>query len=138
MQYKCVTYTSLAALDLSERQLLDIGSIARDLNAIDGITGVLIFNGTHFLQFVEGPPAAVEDLIDRLRRDERHSGLEIRDERMADGRLFADWSMKMVRVRSEFAEAHEDVLEALPAGLPEPARERVIAMVQLISEEVDL
>lgn len=138
MQFNCVTYTSLAALDLGEWQLFEIAAIARDLNALDGITGLLIFNGTHFLQWIEGPPQAIDELIERLRRDQRHIGLEIRDQQTTTARLFADWSMKLVRVRSDFAEAQEDVLDSLPEGLPAAVRQRIVGMVQLISEDVEL
>lgn len=138
MQFKCVTYTSLAALDFDEEQLRAIHEVATSLNGIDGVTGLLIFNGTHFLQWIEGSPQAIDDLVERLRRDPRHSGVEIRDERMADERMFSDWSMKLVRVRSTFLLAQKDVETQLPAGLPEPIRARMLAMLEQISEEVEL
>jgi hypothetical protein len=136
VQYKRLAYTSLAALDLSVEQLFDIGQTARDLNGLDGITGLLLFNGTNFLQWVEGPPEAIDELMERIRRDPRHSAVEIRETQLADDRLFPDWSMKLVRVRTQLMQAHEDVLESLPAGLPEPIRERIAGMVELISVEV--
>lgn len=136
MQYKRLAYTSLAALDLSVEQLFDIGQTARDLNALDGVTGLLLFNGTHFLQWIEGAPEVIDELMERLRRDPRHSAVEIRETQMADSRLFADWSMKLVRVRAQFMQAHEDVLEALPKGLPDNIRDRIADMVELISVEV--
>jgi hypothetical protein len=135
MQFKCVTYTSLAALDLDEEQLRSIHEAALALNGIDGISGLLLFNGIHFLQWIEGPPDAVDELIERLRRDPRHSGFEIRDERMADERIFGGWSMQLVRVRTSFLLAQDDVVPQLPIGLPEPIRERILAMVERISEE---
>jgi hypothetical protein len=138
LQYKCVTYTSLAALDLSEEQLRSIHEAALSLNGIDGISGLLLFNGTHFLQWIEGPPDAIDELVERLRRDPRHSGFEIRDERMADERIFGDWSMKLVRVRSSFLLAQDDVVPQLPTELPEPVRARILAMVERISEVVEL
>jgi hypothetical protein len=138
MQFKCVTYTSLAALDLSEEQLRSIHEAAHTLNGIDGISGLLLFNGTHFLQWIEGPPDAIDELIERLRRDPRHSGVEIRDERMADERFFGDWSMKLVRVRSNFLLAQDDVAIQLPAGLPDSVSARILNMVERISEEVEL
>jgi hypothetical protein len=138
MQFKCVTYTSLAALDLDEEQLRSIHETALALNGVDGISGLLLFNGTHFLQWIEGPPAAIDDLLERLRVDARHSGFEVRDERMADKRFFGDWSMKLVRVRSNFHFAQEDVAGQLPVDLPEHVRERILAMVERISEDVEL
>ena len=138
MQFKCVTYTSLAALDLDEDQLRAIHGAARDLNGIDGISGLLLFNGTHFLQWIEGPPEAIDELIERLRRDPRHSGFEIRDERITTERMFGDWTMKLVRVRSSFLLAQDDVVSQLPDNFPEHLRARVLQMVEKISEDVAL
>ncbi|GLR46383.1 BLUF domain-containing protein [Sphingomonas astaxanthinifaciens] len=136
MQFKRLAYTSLAALDLTVEQLFDIGQTARDLNGLDGITGLLLFNGTHFLQWIEGAPEAIDDLMERLRRDPRHSAVEIRETELADERLFPDWSMKLVRVRTHYQEAHDDVLEKLPVGLSDAIRARIAGMVELISVEV--
>ena len=138
MQYKCVAYTSLAALDLDERQLLDIHAAARDLNGIDGITGLLIFNGTHFLQWIEGPPQAIDDLVERLRRDPRHTAFELREEHFADERLFGDWSMELVRVRGRVLAAREDLDRALPPDLPDSVRERIAVMGERVSAELRL
>jgi hypothetical protein len=138
MLFKCVTYTSLAALDLSDEQLRGIQEAAHTLNGIDGISGLLLFNGTHFLQWIEGPPDSIDELVERLRRDPRHSGFEIRDERTAEERMFGDWSMRLVRVRSSFMLAQHDVADQLPAGLPNAVRDRIIAMVERISEDVEL
>jgi hypothetical protein len=138
MQLKCVTYTSLAALDLDEDQLRAIHGAARDLNGIDGISGLLVFNGTHFLQWIEGPPESIDELIERLRRDPRHTGFEIRDERFLDRRMFGDWTMRLVRVRSNFQLAQDDVALQLPGDFPDHLRERVMGMVEKISEDVEL
>lgn len=138
MQFKCVTYTSLAALDLDEDQLRAIHGAARDLNGIDGISGLLLFNGTHFLQWIEGPLESIDQLIERLRRDPRHSGFEIRDERLSERRMFGDWTMKLVRVRSNFHLAQDDVAPQLPEDFPDHLRARVMAMVEKISEDVEL
>lgn len=138
MQFKSVTYTSLAALDLDDDQLRSIHEAASSLNGIDGISGILLFNGTHFLQWIEGPPEAIDELIERLRTDPRHSGIEIRDEQLSDERMFGGWSMKLVRVRSSFRLAHDDVVPQLPDGLPDHVRERILAMVEKISEDVEL
>ena len=49
MDLKSLTYTSLAKLDLTAEDLNAIHRTARELNSLDGITGLLVFNGTHFL-----------------------------------------------------------------------------------------
>jgi hypothetical protein len=138
MNLKSLTYTSLARLDLQESDLEAIQRTARDLNALDGITGLLIFNGTHFLQMVEGSDQAIDDLLVRLRRDPRHSGLEVRDQRAIDQRFFPDWSMELVRVSAQRLMARETVTDRLPGKLPDEVRRRVLAMTEAISGSVAL
>lgn len=136
MELKSLTYTSLARLDLGEEDLEAIRRTARELNALDGITGLLIFNGTHFLQIIEGARDAIDDLVKRLRRDSRHSGFEIRDEREISERSFPDWSMELVRVSTSYFEAKETVAERLPPTVATGVRERVLAMTEAISGTV--
>ena len=102
------------------------------------ITGLLIVNGTHFRQIGEGSPLAIDDLVERLRRDPRHSGIEIRDQRGIDERSFPDWSMELVRVSAGYFEAKDTVSDRLPETVSEPVRERVIQMTEAISGTVRL
>jgi hypothetical protein len=133
MDLTSLTYTSLARLDLQPADLEDIHRSARELNALDGITGLLVFNGTHFLQIIEGARNAIDDLLARLRRDPRHSGLEVRDERKIEERSFPDWSMELVRVNSSYFDARESIADKLPDSVPEPIRIRLFRMTELIS-----
>lgn len=138
MALKSLTYTSFAQLDLTSSDLEDIHRTARHSNALNGITGLLIFNGTHFLQVIEGAPDAIDSLIEQLRRDNRHIGLEIRHEGMTDERSFPDWSMEMVRIKSSYFEARNDVADRLPAAIAPEVRDRVLAMTESISAVVTL
>jgi hypothetical protein len=133
MDITSLTYTSLARLDLSASDLEDIHRAARELNALDGITGLLVFNGTHFLQIVEGSRTAIEELLERLRRDPRHTGLEVRDQHRIERRSFPDWSMELVRVNAGYFEAKDTIAERLPDTVPEEIRARLFRMTELIS-----
>jgi hypothetical protein len=133
MDLTSLTYTSLARLDLQTADLEAIHRTARELNALDGITGLLVFNGTHFLQIVEGSHAAIDDLLDRLRRDPRHTGLEVRDERKIESRSFPDWSMELVRVNASYFKARETIADGLPETVPEVIQLRLFRMTELIS-----
>jgi hypothetical protein len=138
MQLKSLTYTSLARLDLTAEDLEAIHRTARELNPLDGITGLLVFNGTHFLQIIEGAEAAIDDLVERLRRDPRHSGFEIRDQRVIEQRSFPDWSMELVRVSGSFFEARDTITDRLPGSIAPEVRERIVAMTENISGTVSL
>ena len=138
MELRSLTYTSLARLDLDVRDLEDIHRTARDLNALEGVTGLLIFNGTHFLQIVEGAEQAIDELIERLRRDPRHSGLEIRDHHTIEQRSFPDWSMELVRVSASYFEAKGEIANRLPPTVKPEVRDRVFKMTEAISGTVSL
>jgi hypothetical protein len=136
MSLKSLTYTSLARLDLDAGDLEAIHRTAREVNALEGITGLLIFNGTHFLQIIEGSPEAIDDLVERLRRDPRHNGFEIRDERAIEQRSFPDWSMELVRVSASYFEAKDTVSDRLPDATAPDVRDRVVRMTEAISGTV--
>ena len=133
MSLKSLTYTSLARLDLQASDLEAIHRTAREVNALEGISGLLIFNGTHFLQIIEGAPDAIDELLDRLRRDPRHNGLEVRDEQQVERRSFPDWSMELVRVKAGYFEARETIADRLPDTVPEEIQLRLFRMTELIS-----
>ena len=133
MSLTSVTYTSLARLDLQTSDLEDVHRTAREVNALEGITGLLVFNGTHFLQIIEGSEAAIDDLVERLRKDPRHTGFEIRDRRKVDARSFPDWSMEVVRVNAGYFQARDTIADRLPDTVPEAIRARLFRMTELIS-----
>jgi len=133
MDITSLTYTSLARLDLQASDLENIHRAARELNALDGITGLLVFNGTHFLQIVEGAREAIDDLLERLRRDPRHTGRVVRDRHRIGQRSFPDWAMELVRVKAGYFEARDTIAERLPDTVPEEIRARLFRMTELIS-----
>lgn len=128
MQLKTLAYTSRARLDLLTSDLNNIHETARHLNALDGVTGLLLFDGVRFLQIIEGSETAIDSLVERLRRDPRHSAFEIRDERLVSARSFPGWSMELLRVGAGYLNAREDVESILPDDLPEPVRALIVRM----------
>jgi len=133
MKLTSVTYTSLARIDPRSSDLEAIRAAARKHNAADGITGLLVFNGTHFLQTIEGSERAIDNLIERLRNDPRHTGFEIRDQRKIDARSFPDWPMEMLRVNASYFEARDTIADRLPETVPEAIKARLFRMTELIS-----
>ena len=74
----------------------EIGTIlasARVKNERAGISGALLFNGTAFVQVLEGPLAAVEKVFETIQCDDRHSDVVMLRNVEAKVRVFADWSM---------------------------------------------
>jgi hypothetical protein len=60
------------------------------------ITGSLIFTGTYFAQFLEGPRAGLADLMESIGRDTRHTELTVIDETIRPQRIFPNWSLAYV------------------------------------------
>jgi hypothetical protein len=130
LKLKTVTYTSRARLDLSDRDLIDIHETARHLNALDGVTGLLLFDGVRFLQVIEGAEEAIDNLVERLRADPRHSAFEIRDERVAEVRAFPHWSMELVRVSPDYLTGHAGVEPMLPERVPAEVHRRILDIMR--------
>jgi hypothetical protein len=137
MPLKSLAYTSLARLDLADSDLHEIHREARQLNALDGISGLLVFDGARFLQIVEGAPEAIDSLVERLRRDTRHAAFEIRDERRVGERSFPDWSMELVRVSAGYLAAREELASSLPDTVTPAVRDLALRMSQEIAREID-
>jgi hypothetical protein len=133
MDLKSLTYTSVARPGLTDSDIATIHHIALDLNSLDGITGLLVFNGTSFLQVIEGAEDAINDLVVRLRKDPRHSEFKIEDERCIRDREFADWTMKLAHISTSYLEACDDIMWELPPELPAPVCARVLEITQGMS-----
>lgn len=125
---KTLAYTSRARLDLTSGDLAAILKTARHLNALDDITGLLVFDGTRFLQIIEGSEDAIDNLVARLRADPRHSAFEIRDERLVEGRFFPDWSMELVSVSAGDLQARSHLKTILPDGIAPSVRDLIWRM----------
>ena len=128
MRLKSLTYISEARPGLSTDDICAIHRIARELNALDGITGLLIFNGRNFLQLIEGAESAIDDLLRRLLADPRHSGLTIEDKRFIDRREFPDWAMELAQVSIDYLPARTDIAAHLPPSLPDHVRARIVEL----------
>ncbi|SNT09257.1 Sensors of blue-light using FAD [[Luteovulum] sphaeroides subsp. megalophilum] len=88
-------YRSLAAPDLTLRDLLDIVETSQAHNARAQLTGALFYSQGVFFQWLEGHPAAVAEVMSHIQRDRRHSNVEILAEEPITKRRFAGWHMQL-------------------------------------------
>jgi Sensors of blue-light using FAD len=61
---------------------------AFERNRADDVTGLLVYNRTMFLQFIEGPQDAVRYCYARIERDSRHSSPLVIWEQFSEERTF--------------------------------------------------
>lgn len=118
-QLRTVTYVSQAKQPFAEDDFQRLGVEAARLNALDGITGLLVYNGTSFCQTIEGFGPAIDDLIGRLRRDPRHSGFTVLSEEVIENRRFRSWDMQLLSVPGE----RDDAMARARARFSEPSDE---------------
>ncbi len=94
-----LTYSSVAAFAMSESEVAALLSRSRELNAADGITGLLVHirldcHRAAFLQVLEGPRDAVERTYERIERDELHQDLTVLRRSAIEKARFRGWTMK--------------------------------------------
>ena len=70
-------YVSQLAGDAAAATVPVILAQVRQGNAERGITGVLVFDGQSFVQYLEGPTVALQALVDRIAADPRHTQLQV-------------------------------------------------------------
>lgn len=88
-----ITYISTARPTLLLGDFEQILETSRRRNALDDITGLLIFDGKRFLQVLEGSLENVEATFSRIATDGRHRALVRLSSRHVDDREFGPWAM---------------------------------------------
>lgn len=129
---KSLVYRSRAVRSPTLAALLGLLIESRGHNATHAITGVLLYVDGGYLQLLQGEPARVDALMERIARDPRHRDIEVLlDEEHARPPLFPAWSMGFLHFSALEAEVgeglmrnDEDALERVlraRAGEPEAA-----------------
>jgi hypothetical protein len=134
MELKTLTYTSWASPSITDQDVEAILRSARTNNPLQGLTGVLIFNGGAFMQVLEGSEDAVDDIVELIRHDPRHSNFFVREERIITERSFPDWSMAYLQMdRDEFV-GEQAVRRALERSMPQATRNIMKALTQAVQQ----
>jgi hypothetical protein len=95
-----IVYVSTAAPNLSTGQLEDLLITARERNLEMGVTGVLLFSGTEFMQCFEGPPEGMNDVYARIVASSRHHDIRELMNGPVARRGFRDWQMGFAQATS--------------------------------------
>jgi len=88
-----ILYVSKLAADAPIRVVADIAVQSRSANRNREITGLLVFDGMHFCQQLEGGDTEVSELMERIRVDPRHTDIEILHRGPLVERRFRQWSL---------------------------------------------
>jgi hypothetical protein len=88
-----LVYVSTATRPFSREQLIELLAKSRTNNAKVGVTGLLLYKDGLFIQVLEGPRAAVEQVFQRISQDPRHDVGATLQTGETNFRQFPDWSM---------------------------------------------
>ena len=91
-------YVSTLAPTSPISAVASIAATSRAWNAANDITGLLIFDGVHFCQQIEGRKQDVIDLFDRIRRDTRHMSVTLIHHHPLLERRFMNFSLAFTSV----------------------------------------
>ena len=95
-----VIYSSAAVAPFSEAELGLLLSLARTNNARLEVTGMLVYHDGSFLQVIEGEPAVLDVLFERIGRDKRHHRVLPLLKREIEERHFAEWQMGFASLKN--------------------------------------
>ncbi|MGF1607256.1 MAG: BLUF domain-containing protein [Rhodothalassiaceae bacterium] len=88
-----LAYCSRATQALDQEELTELLDRARAHNHVNDVTGILVYCHDHFLQILEGAPEAVAKTLERIRRDQRHTDLQVLQIEHTTARRFDQWHM---------------------------------------------
>ena len=86
------------AVNTSADAIESILAQAREHNPVSGITGILCYGGSIFLQAIEGGRMQVSDLFGHIQKDARHKDVALLHYEEISERRFGGWTMGQVNL----------------------------------------
>lgn len=127
--FRQLFYISRASASVTEPAVRRILHISRRNNRQRDITGCLLYSGRHFAQIIEGGHDALDELMARLGKDQRHEGLVVLIDRRVERRRFPEWSMGML-YKLDTADRIDELLAA-----PEPSEQDALALFHHVNPD---
>ena len=122
----------------------DIAIEASQNNRSLGVSGILMAVGNFFLQVLEGQKDAVDTLLDKIGKDERHSDVQVLYQGSLPDRIFGQWSMGCVRSNDDIASSEaimpkiqkqiEDLCADLTQEKGEKLRDLIVKIPRMMTE----
>ncbi len=93
MPLRAIAYISHLALPWDRTSLDAMVAKAAEFNAHAEVTGILLFDGQRFLQYLEGPEEGLGEAYHRVRISPSHSDLIVLSQGQVRRRLVPHWRM---------------------------------------------
>ncbi|MGH1537166.1 MAG: BLUF domain-containing protein [Gammaproteobacteria bacterium] len=111
-----LVYISAANKEFSEAELQELLEKARVNNERLHLSGMLLYHQGSFIQALEGPQAAVEEIYNKISQDERHTETQVLFRGDLEERDFETWSMGFYRSTQSASENLEGFHQFLKSG----------------------
>ncbi|MDI9244835.1 BLUF domain-containing protein [Marinobacter sp. CHS3-4] len=110
---------------------------SRRNNARREIVGGLYYGDGFFFQYLEGEENAVNELYDRIAKDDRHRSISTLVHEPLSSRSFSNWSMKYVPLSSDVRKLLEkhDMTSFQPLSFNRELCEEMIDLIRASSEQ---
>ena len=82
-----LSYVSSATTDMSPSELLKLLQQCLKNNPPLGVTGMLLYGNGTFLQTIEGDDAVIDQLVERIAKDPRHTKLQFFSRKLKIGNI---------------------------------------------------
>ena len=112
-----IIYRSHICDNVSFKSIEAMVARANERNGQADVTGILLFNGTHFFQLIEGPEEKVQDIYQHICRDPRHYNLVELLCDYAPSRRFGKVGMELFDLREHDREEVLHVMATVRAPL---------------------
>jgi len=100
MAVQAFVYVSRVAAGVESVKVDAIVADASAFNRDADLTGVLLYDGARFLQFLEGSEAALASAFERIRASSSHSDIVELGRGVLGQRLFPIWTMRWIPVEA--------------------------------------
>jgi hypothetical protein len=117
---QALVYVSTASHHLSEAEISHLLDRARERNAKEQVTGVLLYSHGNFMQYLEGPRAGVARVYEHIVADGLHHGIIELVREPIPTREFSDWTMAF-RSISAFGMSSPETFDKLFIAKIDPA-----------------
>lgn len=91
-----IVYISRAVQPFTDQDMVGLCHQVNASNHEKGISGLLLFDGVQFCQAIEGDHAIVGNLIERIKRDSRHTHLSFCFDQRVRSRQFKEWGTDLL------------------------------------------
>ncbi|WP_428537609.1 BLUF domain-containing protein [Rhodopila sp.] len=106
-----MVYRSRAVRPLSGLDLHRLTQAAQARNRAECITGLVLYDGSRFFQWLEGPRESLARIMRSILNDVRHTDIHVLHNQPIAARCFGDWSMQLVTMGGRAGAWKHDVVQ---------------------------